>query len=246
MPPNTDFTDFVWYVVRQVTLAYAKISEEIVRVVKTENQHGMENEDSPKIRVTDRRHARFDGDEENHAGDRENPASPNLKPSYVEELEARARDAEAKTADVQHRFEQVRAELNHETAELRARLQRTADERVTTEKAAFIAGLLPVVDNLTRAIQAAESGTSVENLLEGLRGTLNGFEAALMAAGVEPIPAIGEQFNPELHEAVDTVEGTNEGRITAEYGRGFRLGARLLRPARVQVGRARGIGSSVH
>jgi len=237
MPTNTDFTDFVWYVVRQVTLAYAKISEEIVRVVKNENQHGMENEDSPQVRVTDRRRMNFDGDEENYANDVQNPASPNLKPSYVEELEERTRVAEAKTADVQHRFEQVQAQLNRETAELRARLQRTADERVTTEKAAFIAALLPVVDNLTRAVQAAESGTSVENLLEGLRGTLNGFEMALAASGVEPIPAIGEQFNPELHEAVDTVEAEDEGLITAEYGRGFRLGTRLLRPARVQVGR---------
>lgn len=237
MPPNTDFKDFVWYVVRQVTLAYAKISEEIVGVVKTENQHEMENEDSSRVRVTDRRRFNFEGDNENLGGEDENPTSPNLKPSYIEELEARTRDAEAKAADVQHRFEQVRAELNRETAELRARLQRSADERVTTEKAAFIGALLPVVDNLTRAVRAAESGTSVENLIEGLRGTLNGFEAALAASGVEPIPAIGEQFDPELHEAVDTVEATDEGLITAEYGRGFRLGTRLLRPARVQVGR---------
>jgi len=61
-------------------------------------------------------------------------------------------------------------------------------------------------------------------------------------AGVEPIVSMGEPFNPEFHEAVDTGETTGEmdGKVIEEYSPGFRIGDRLLRPARVKVGRAAG------
>ena len=62
-----------------------------------------------------------------------------------------------------------------------------------------------------------------------------------MSVGVEPVAAVGAEFNPELHEAVDMVETDpeNDGRITTEYSRGYKFGDRLLRPARVQVGKAK-------
>lgn len=203
-------------------------------------------EQSPKVRVNDRRRVRL-GEEAEGAGDDESAAgeAPSLKPSYVEELEARAQAAEQKAADVQSRFEQVRAELKRETDELRQRLARNADERVTREKAAFISSLLPVVDNLHRAVEAARAGGAQDSLLDGLRGTISGFENALAQAGAEPVEALGQPFDPELHEAVDTaeVEPELDGEVIAQYGRGYRLGAQLLRPARVQVGRAKSEGA---
>jgi molecular chaperone GrpE len=197
------------------------------------------DEAGERVRVNDRRRIHVDGLEDEPA---EGPdAGPNLKPSYVEELEARARAAEQKAAEVQGRFEQVRAELRRETDELRQRLTRTADERVAREKAAFLTSLLPVVDNLSRGLEAAESGGTMESLLGGLRSTISGFESALAAAGAEPVEAAGQPFDPELHEAVDTteVEPERDGQITAQYSRGYRIGNQLLRPARVQVGRAK-------
>jgi molecular chaperone GrpE len=164
-----------------------------------------------------------------------------LKPKYVEELEARTRVAEQAAKDVQARFEQVRAELKRETDEIRQRLTRTADERATREKASFVGALLPVMDNLQRAMEAAESGGSLESLMDGLRGTISGFESAITSAGIESVSSVGAQFDPELHEAVDTieVEPERDGLVTAEYSRGYRMGGQLLRPARVQVGRAK-------
>jgi molecular chaperone GrpE len=199
-------------------------------------------EQSPKVRVNDRRRIRL-GEEAEGAGEESAaPESPRLKPSYVEELEARTQAAEQKAADVQARFEQVRAELKRETDELRQRLARGADERVAREKAAFISSLLPVVDNLRRAVEASEAGGTQEALLDGLRGTISGFENVLTQIGAEPVEALAQTFDPELHEAVDTIEVEPEldGQVTAQYGRGYRLGNQLLRPARVQVGRAKG------
>jgi molecular chaperone GrpE len=187
-----------------------------------------------EIRVTDRR--RINLSEEASDTARE---APSLKPSYVEQLEERTRAAEQKLSDVQSRFEQLRAELQRETDETRRRLNRAADERARREKADFIAALLPVADNLQRAIEAAEQRSSFASLLEGVRGTFNSFDVALAGAGVEPVPAVGQAFDPELHEAVDTlpVDEERDGIVTAEYSRGYRMGERLLRPARVQVGR---------
>ncbi len=192
-----------------------------------------------EIRVTDRRRINVDRGEGDEAAGEE---APSLKPTYVEQLEARTREAEQKVADVQSRFEQLRSQLQRETDETRQRLNRAADERARRDKGEFVATLLPVADNLQRAIAAAEQGGTVETLLDGVRGTLSSFEGALAAAGLEPVESVGAQFDPELHEAVDTteVEPERDGVVTAEYGRGYKLGDRLLRPARVQVGRAQG------
>jgi molecular chaperone GrpE len=199
-----------------------------------------------EFRVTDRRRINLER-EGNAVGagvkDEEASAEASVaKPTYVEQLEARTQAAEQKLADVQARFEQLRAELRRETDETRQRLNRAADERARREKDDFIARLLPVADNLQRAIEAGAGGESLEALLDGVRGTMSGFERALAAVGVEPIASVGAPFDPELHEAVDTVEVEPErdGIVTAEYSRGYKSGDRLLRPARVQVGRARG------
>lgn len=197
------------------------------------------NRDANELRVTDRRRIYLDdeGTERVNAGTEE----PNLKPKYVEELEARTVAAERQVQEVQGRFEQLRQRLQRETDETRQRLNRSADERAAGEKAKFISTLLPAFDNLNRAIEAAVTeNASREAILEGVRSIAQSFQSALTNAGVESISSVGEDFNPELHEAVDTEEtGTEmDGKVIAEYSRGFRMGDRLLRPARVKVGRS--------
>lgn len=191
-----------------------------------------------ELRVTDRRRIHLDQDETEHVN--AEVETPNLKPSYVEELEARTKAAEKQVQEVQSRFDQLRQQLQRETDETRVRLNRSADERAAAGKARFIESLLPVMDDLDRALNAAVSEGSSDALLQGIRSIANSFQNALTSAGVEPLTSIGEPFNPELHEAVDTEETDPEkdGIVTGEYGRGFRMGDRLLRPARVRVGRA--------
>jgi molecular chaperone GrpE len=195
----------------------------------------MENEQN-ELRVTYRRRVYLYDEKAEHVN--ADTEQPSLKPTYVEELEARTKAAERQVQEVQARFDQLRQQLQRETDETRQRLNRSADERAAGEKAKFIASLLPALENLNRA--AASGDAPREAILEGIRSIATSFEAALASAGVEPIESVGEEFNPELHEAVDTEEtsGEMDGKVLEEYSRGFRMGDRLLRPARVKVGRA--------
>ena len=205
--------------------------------MRNRKREGAEQEDTPEVRVTDRRRIYLDDQGEQTNTEVEQPS---LKPSYVEELEARTKAAERQVQEVQSRFDQLRQQLQRETDETRQRLNRAADERAAADKGRFIASLLPVVDDLYRAIQAGQDGADRDSLLEGIKRTANSFENALANANVESVPAVGEDFNPELHEAVDTAEVDPEldGKVIEEYSRGFRIGDKLLRPARVKVGRA--------
>lgn len=196
----------------------------------------MMDREENELRVTDRRRIYLDDEgAERVSAETEQPS---LKPTYVEELETRTKAAERQVQEVQARFDQLRQQLQRETDETRQRLNRSADERAASEKAKFISSLLPVLDDLNRAIQS--ENTTREALLDGVRTIASSFQSALANAGVEPLESVGEEFNPELHEAVDTAETDSEmdGRVIEEYSRGFRMGDRLLRPARVKVGRA--------
>jgi molecular chaperone GrpE len=197
----------------------------------------MDNEPN-ELRVTDRRRVYLDQEGAEHVN--AEAERPNLKPTYVEELEARTKAAEKQVQEAQARFEQLRQQLQRETDETRQRLNRSADERAASEKAKFISMLLPVMDDLNRAVDAASEDTQREAILDGIRGIASSFQSALANAGVEPIVSVGEEFNPELHEAVDTeqTDSDMDGKVIEEYSRGFRMGDRLLRPARVKVGRA--------
>jgi molecular chaperone GrpE len=102
--------------------------------------------------------------------------------------------------------------------------------------------LLPAVDNLDRALEAAEAAANGENgndttLASGIKLVHADVIAALARAGIERYSPQGERFDPQHHEAVaqQPVEGAEPGRIVEVYQRGYRLGDSVLRPARVVV-----------
>ncbi|MFL6375213.1 MAG: nucleotide exchange factor GrpE [Pyrinomonadaceae bacterium] len=161
-----------------------------------------------------------------------------LEQKLAAEIERREA-AEAKLVGVQAKFEEAKSSLERETAEMRDRLRRTLDDKAKQEQFNFLTTLLPVLDNLNLAVKASETDPSIEHLRGGVIGTARSFEQALMSVGVTSVPSVGETFDPELHEAVDMkqVDAKDDNKITAEYSKGYRFGDRLLRPARVQVGR---------
>jgi molecular chaperone GrpE len=168
------------------------------------------------------------------------PDSANASNEQVAELVSRAEAAEQRVRDITSRFDQLRNDLQRQSEETQQRLNRNADEQVLGAKVDFVSALLPVMDNLVRALETAATAGSPAGLLDGLERTILSFENALARVGVEPVGSVGQRFDPQVHEAVDTVQvphGNNDV-VTREYSRGYRMGDRLLRPSRVQVGRA--------
>ncbi len=105
--------------------------------------------------------------------------------------------------------------------------------------------LLPAVDNLDRALDAAASATpdggpqdnGTATLVSGIKLVHDDVIAALARAGIERFSPEGERFDPQLHEAVaqQPVEGAESGTVVEVYQRGYRLGEVVIRPARVVV-----------
>ena len=98
--------------------------------------------------------------------------------------------------------------------------------------------LLPAVDNLDRALaHAGETPNGDASFVSGVKHVHSDVLAALRRAGIEPFSPEGEQFDPQLHEAVaqQPFEGIVPGTVVEVYQRGYRLGDTILRPARVVV-----------
>jgi molecular chaperone GrpE len=116
----------------------------------------------------------------------------------------------------------------------RKRMQRDIDSIVSSRRRMLLERLLPVLDNLQRALQSDASG---EMLRDGLQQTLRGFEAVLANEGVKAIDVQGEPFDPRVAEAIATVpsDGAAEDTVVDVAEKGYKLGDDLLRPAKVIV-----------
>ena len=203
----------------------------------------VEEEGDGKIPFRDKRRFNADGE---FIAEEEKPSEPQKSPNEIA-LEARLtaeterrEAAESKLVGVQARFEEAKRNLERETSEMRDRLKKTLEDRARQDQLNFLVTLLPVLDNLNRAIAASETDPSIEHLRDGVIGTARSFERALLDVGVQPIASVGERFDPELHEAVDMVpaDPEDDGKVVTEYSRGYRFRDKLLRPARVQVGKS--------
>jgi molecular chaperone GrpE len=164
-------------------------------------------------------------------------------------------DTSAATEERSAATEQTEAleTLRREKDALQDRLLRTAAEfdnyrkRVDRERrelseyagADILSDMLPIIDDLERALQAAPGGEA-ESYRRGVELIHKQMTDLLRKRGVKPIEAVGTQFDPRYHEAVmNEVSGEHrEGEVMAELRRGYTLGDRLLRPATVKVAKA--------
>ncbi|MEO8700842.1 MAG: nucleotide exchange factor GrpE [Kofleriaceae bacterium] len=121
-----------------------------------------------------------------------------------------------------------------------ARVERDA-QRVNTEtRSKLVAELLPVLDGLDRTIRAAQNARTASALVQGVRLVRAQLESVLRGYGVVRINASDMVFDPAVHEAVSTVpvsNSTQHGMVIEEVEPGYLFGDRLLRPAKVVVGR---------
>jgi molecular chaperone GrpE len=162
------------------------------------------------------------------------------------------------SAEPKSEIELVREQLKAKEEEARNNydrfLRQTADlenfkKRVTREKEdasrfaneALVKELLPIVDNLERAVSHSKGAGNGESLIEGVEMILKGLIDALGKHGVVQISAVGRPFNPQLHEAMAQVESTEQepNTVLEEFQKGYLLRDRLLRPSLVTVVKVR-------
>jgi molecular chaperone GrpE len=150
--------------------------------------------------------------------------------AQLELAQSKARDTFAQLKEEHERH--LRAVADLENVRKRAQREREEIQKFGTER--LLKDLLPVVDNLDRALAAAVQG---DPLADGVRLVRKVLEEALAKHGVEVFSAHGAAFDPRLHEALAHLDAADAapGSVVAEHGRGFLLHGRLLRPALVAV-----------
>ncbi|HTU03639.1 MAG TPA: nucleotide exchange factor GrpE [Candidatus Sulfotelmatobacter sp.] len=153
-------------------------------------------------------------------------------PDLAEALKAKSQELER----LQERLLRLQAEFDN------------TKKRVAREKAEFLKfanedlllRLLPVLDNLERALASAPPDRASASLREGVEMTARLFRSTLEKVGVRPVEALGQPFDPTLHQAVAQVESPagEENLVIEEIQKGYLLEGRVLRPAMVKVSRA--------
>ncbi|MDH5676308.1 MAG: nucleotide exchange factor GrpE [Myxococcales bacterium] len=122
----------------------------------------------------------------------------------------------------------------------RKRTRRDLDDAKARGKDDVLRDLLPVFDNLERAVEASTGASDVESVLEGVRMVLKLFHDTAERMGLTRIPGVGSRFDPNVHEAIQQQESDEHpsGTVLSEVMAGYRIDDRLIRAAMVVVARA--------
>ena len=159
----------------------------------------------------------------------ETPA-PETEPTPEEALAKELEAAQKTIAEEKDKYLRLLAEYDN----FRKRSSRERDNIYADVKADTVAKLLPVYDNLERALKQE---TADEAYRKGVEMTMNQFMEVLKGLGITPIEALGATFDPQEHNAVMHIEDPEKGEkeIVAEFQKGFRMGDRVIRFSMVQV-----------
>jgi molecular chaperone GrpE len=158
---------------------------------------------------------------------------PDIAPADpIAELEAKLAAAEKEKKENWDRYLRAAADLEN----TRKRQKREADDAKFETKTKILKEILPVVDNLERAIEHAGAGSENNPIIEGVNLVLRQLMTAFERLDVTPVEAQGQPFDPNLHEAISQQESDlPPGSVVTVLQRGYKSGDRLLRPALVVV-----------
>ncbi|NTW98146.1 MAG: nucleotide exchange factor GrpE [Oscillochloris sp.] len=150
------------------------------------------------------------------------------------ELESRLAKAEAQAAEYKDQW--LRATADYKNFKRRADTERA--ELIRSAGSSLLLKILPVVDDFDRAIANIPAEIAESAWWGGTQLIAQKLRTLLESEGVKPIMTVGQEFDPNIHEAVlyEDAEG-QDGKVVAELQRGYRLYERVLRPAMVKVGR---------
>lgn len=149
------------------------------------------------------------------------------------ELDQQLDEEKKKSAEYLDNWKRAAAEL----ANYKKRVDKDRNEYVQYANGRLLAKLLEVMDGFDAAFKSVPEPFKNEPWVEGMRLVEKQLRRLLESEGVTPIEAEGKDFNPNFHEAMfyEPTPGVPEGKVTADFQRGYMLGDRVLRPSRVKV-----------
>jgi molecular chaperone GrpE len=159
----------------------------------------------------------------------------------LESLRAQLAEKDKEIAELKDKY--LRTLADSENA--RKRIRQQSEESIRIQREAILRDLLPIIDNLERALAAARNGTEARTIVDGVEMTVRALIDFLRAQGVTPVQSVGQPFDPNRHEAVDHVasDAHPPNTVVDEFHRGYLIGDRTLRPARVSVAKDAGTDS---
>lgn len=154
----------------------------------------------------------------------------------IEQLRTQVAEKDRELAEVKDKYLRLLAESEN----VRKRLRQQSEESVRLQRENLLREVLPMVDNLERAVAAARGGGNGKPIVEGVEMVLRAMLDFLKVQGVTQLSAVGQPFDPQRHEAVDQVVSAEHppNTVISEFHRGYLIGDRMLRPARVAVAKA--------
>ena len=156
------------------------------------------------------------------------------QPSEVEELQARIAQLEKEAAEYKDQWLRSAADFKN----FKRRTDQERADLIRGASAGLLLKLLPVVDDLDRALNSVTPDVASTPWFSGFKLIPQKLQMILESEGVLPIAALGEDFDPNLHEAViyEKAGEGQEGKIIADLQKGYKLRDRVLRPTMVKVG----------
>jgi molecular chaperone GrpE len=156
------------------------------------------------------------------------------------------RERNADNDEIQRQRDDYYDRLLRKTAEFdnyRKRVERDRQSFAESATADLLRDLLPLVDDLERALKADPGSDGVESYRRGVELIHRQLLEVLRRRGVKPIEALGADFDPHFHQAVayEPAQGRREGEVIEEFARGYMLGDRLLRPTMVKVAKGESV-----
>ncbi len=199
-------------------------------MVKKKSKSSAESNEEPVINIVDRRSSLIDEDVDNET----NSNIDERLPSYVEKLKQEVEEKDKRLREYIAAYK----EKSGEDDDFRKRLEKDNDVRLDQFKANLFARLVPILDNLNRALQTTSSNNDIEALHQGVEMVSKQYARELKNNGVETIDSQGRKFNPQTDEAVMTEETSDPERdnmIIEELEPGYIFKEKLIKAARVKV-----------
>lgn len=161
--------------------------------------------------------------------------APEAEADPLAEVMAERDAAMAEAADWKSRAYRISADLDN----ARKRFAKEREEMRKFGIEGLLKDLLPIIDNLERAVDHAEN-KGPDGLTDGVKMVLRQFNTTLKTKGAEPFDALGQPFDPQVHEAMTEMPTADyePGHVASVFQRGWRLNGRLVRPAMVVVAKA--------